>query len=77
MNILLYDTKYIIKVKQDGLATALIGITNAIDEKNITIVSNDEYVYVYAKDGTYDKPLYYKEMIEFHLNINYIDYEET
>lgn len=77
MNILRYSTKYTMRVRQDGLANALIELTNNIDEKNITIVSDDEFVYVYAKDGTIDKPLLYRETIEFILNINLIDYEES
>ena len=75
MNILMYDTKYTMYIDQNGLAKALIELINTIDDKNITIVSNDKYVYVYAKDGTNDKPLYYREMIEFLLNINNIDYK--
>jgi hypothetical protein len=77
MNILKYDTKYTMHIDQSGLANAIISIINSIEEKNITIVSNDEHLCIYAKDGTNDKLLYYKEMIEFHLNINCIDYEES
>lgn len=77
MNILKYDSEYIMDINQDGLTKALIDIINAIEEKNITIVSNDVHLCIYAKDGTDIKPLYYKEIIEFHLNINCIDYEET
>lgn len=75
MNILKYDTKYTIHIDQSGLTNALIEIINTIEEKNITIVSNDKFVYVYAKDGTDDKYLLYRETIEFILNINHIDYK--
>lgn len=77
MNMLKYDTLYVIRINQDGLTKALIEIANTISEEVITIVSNDDFIYIYAKDGTNDKPLLYREMIEFILNINIIDYEES
>ena len=77
MNVLRYDTLYTMAIEQFGLVPALIEIMMAIDEKDISIVGNDDFIYIYAKDGTNNNPLYNKEMIEFHLNTNCIDYEET
>ena len=77
MSVLRYDTLYTMAIEQFGLVPALIEIMMAIDEKDISILGNDDFIYIYAKDGTINNPLYNKAMIEFHLNTNCIDYEET